>query len=55
MVEGKVFIVDMRKGRVRDIWKNPEQGEKHGSQNGPDNGATVGEGGNKRDGTRVRG
>jgi len=28
MVEGKVFIMDMRESAVRGIWESPEQGEK---------------------------
>ena len=28
MVERKVFIVDMREGTARGIWKSPEQEEK---------------------------
>jgi hypothetical protein len=28
MVQGKVFIVDVREGTARGIWKSPEQEEK---------------------------
>jgi hypothetical protein len=39
VVEGKVFIVDIREKTARSIWKSPEQREKveteHGWQIGP--------------------